>query len=69
MLNERDDFSRVPGNRDRFGYDAIHPGALCVRGANAWISDQHTPNLTPVNHRVKLRSFNDSRSAYPHRSR
>jgi len=39
MSNERDDFSRVPGNRDRIGYDAIHPGALCIRGANAGISD------------------------------
>jgi len=38
MSHERDDFSRVPGNRNRIGDDAIHPGALRVGGANAWIS-------------------------------
>lgn len=56
MLDQRDDVGWSLGNGYGSGDNAIHPGTFCVGGADAGIGQEHTSNLTPMNHNVKLRS-------------
>jgi len=55
-LDQRDDVGWSLGNGYGSGDNAIHPGTFCVGGADAGIGQEHTSNLTPMNHNVKLRS-------------
>jgi hypothetical protein len=56
VLDQRDDVGWSLGNGYGSGDNAIHPGTFCVGGADAGIGQEHTSNLTPMNHNVKLRS-------------
>jgi hypothetical protein len=55
-LDQRDDVGWSLGNGYGSGDNAIHPGTFCVGGADAGIGQEHSSNLTPMNHNVKLRS-------------
>jgi hypothetical protein len=56
VLDQCDNVGWSLGNGHGSGDDAIHPGTFCIGGADAGIGQEHTSNLTPMNHNVKLRS-------------